>query len=58
MHAAVRRFWKDESGSVEVADWAFVATILVLGAITGLMASRQVDSMDDLEPQPVATSPR
>ena len=32
--------WEDEAGSVP-AEWAFVATILVLGAITGLVASRQ-----------------
>jgi hypothetical protein len=32
--------WNDEAGSVP-AEWAFVASILVLGAITGLVASRQ-----------------
>jgi hypothetical protein len=32
--------WNDEAGSVST-EWAFVASILVLGAITGLVASRQ-----------------
>lgn len=32
--------WNDEAGSASV-EWAFVASILVLGAITGLVASRQ-----------------
>jgi Flp pilus assembly pilin Flp len=41
MRQALRRFWQDEAGSA-TADWAFIATILVLGAITGA-ALRQVE---------------
>ncbi len=33
-------FFKDEAGSITL-EWAFVATILVLGAITGLVVARQ-----------------
>jgi hypothetical protein len=32
--------WREERGSAS-PEWAFVATLLVLGAITGLVASRQ-----------------
>jgi hypothetical protein len=35
----LRTLWTDERGSVS-ADWAFVASILVLGAITGAMLLR------------------
>jgi Flp pilus assembly pilin Flp len=35
MHTLIRRFLRDESGSVVVGDWVFVATILVLGAVAG-----------------------
>jgi hypothetical protein len=35
------RFWYDERGSLIVTEWVFVATILVLGTITGLVAVRQ-----------------
>jgi Flp pilus assembly pilin Flp len=45
MRTLFERFWQDETGSV-TAEWAFVATILVLGAITGVMASRQAALAD------------
>jgi hypothetical protein len=35
------RFVRDEGGFVAGPEWAFVATILVLGAITGAMLTRQ-----------------
>jgi Flp pilus assembly pilin Flp len=35
------RLWEDDSGALIAAEWVFVATILVLGAITGLVAVRQ-----------------
>jgi hypothetical protein len=35
-----RHLWCDETGSASPM-WAFIATILVLGAITGVVASRQ-----------------
>lgn len=45
----ISRFWRDESGFVIVGDWAFVATILVLGAVTGMIAMHQPtpDDSDD-----------
>ena len=35
----VREFWTDESGAVGI-EWAFVASILVLGSVVGLLAVR------------------
>ena len=35
------RLWNDDCGALIAAEWVFVATILVLGAITGLVAVRQ-----------------
>ena len=35
------RLWNDDAGALIAAEWVFVATILVLGAITGLVAVRQ-----------------
>jgi hypothetical protein len=45
-----RLLW-DETGSVDALDWAFVATLLVLGAITGAVASRQA-VLEPTEPPP------
>jgi hypothetical protein len=33
--------WKDDSGALIATEWVFVATILVLGSITGLVMVRQ-----------------
>jgi hypothetical protein len=35
------RLWGDDGGALLASEWVFVATILVLGAITGLVAVRQ-----------------
>ena len=35
------RLWKDDGGALIATEWVFVATILVLGSITGLVAVRQ-----------------
>jgi hypothetical protein len=35
------KLWNDDAGALIAAEWVFVATILVLGAITGLVAVRQ-----------------
>jgi hypothetical protein len=37
----LHRFLTEENGFVTSPEWAFVATILVLGAITGVLVSRQ-----------------
>jgi hypothetical protein len=36
MRELLRELWQDERGCVAAAEWVFVATILVLGAVTGL----------------------
>lgn len=40
------RFWRDERGALVTSDWAFVATILALGCVSGLIASRPVAVAD------------
>lgn len=40
MSKLVWNFLRDETGTASV-EWAFVVSILMLGAITGLVASRQ-----------------
>ena len=35
------KLWNDDCGALIATEWVFVATILVLGAITGLVAVRQ-----------------
>jgi hypothetical protein len=35
------KLWGDDGGALIAAEWVFVATILVLGSITGLVAVRQ-----------------
>lgn len=51
MHEFMRKLWRDEAGSMGV-EWAFVATILVLGAVTGLVASKQM-ALAELQAPPV-----
>ena len=41
MQQLVRRLWNDDCGALIATEWVFVATILVLGIITGLVAVRQ-----------------
>ena len=40
MRGLLMRFVREEGGFVSGPEWAFVATILVLGAITGTMLTR------------------
>jgi hypothetical protein len=47
----LRRLWMDESGSA-TPEWAFLVTILVLGAITGIIASRPLDLPPADDPPP------
>jgi hypothetical protein len=56
MRRTVVRFMVEEAGFVTSPEWAFVATILVLGAITGLLASRHAPERD--VPPPIAVQPR
>lgn len=41
MRQLMLRMWKDDGGALIATEWVFVATILVLGSITGLVAVRQ-----------------
>jgi hypothetical protein len=41
MRRLVSKLWQDDCGALIATEWVFVATILVLGAITGLVAVRQ-----------------
>jgi Flp pilus assembly pilin Flp len=45
----MRKLWKDDCGALIATEWVFVATILVLGIITGLVAVRQavIDELND-----------
>src|SRR4051794_37350159 len=41
MSQLMLKLWNDDCGALIATEWVFVATILVLGAITGLVAVRQ-----------------
>jgi len=58
MWRLLNNLWRDDSGEVLAGEWVFVATILVLGAITGLVALRPTNLTDLLErAQPAAVQP-
>jgi Flp pilus assembly pilin Flp len=41
MRKLMLRLWNDDCGALIATEWVFLATILVLGSITGLVAIRQ-----------------
>jgi len=41
MRRLLQRLWDDDGGALIATEWVFVATILILGIITGLVAVRQ-----------------
>jgi hypothetical protein len=41
MRQLVGRLWSDDCGAMLAVEWVFVATILIIGSITGLVAVRQ-----------------
>ena len=49
MRASVARFWRDERGYLATMEWAFMASLLTLGAIAGLLAMQH--SLDQLAEQ-------
>jgi Flp pilus assembly pilin Flp len=55
MLRSLSAFWRDEQGSMAV-EWAFLATILVLGAVTGIIAMRQAEPSPDDRPALTAPS--
>jgi hypothetical protein len=52
MRQMLLRLWLDEAGTVPGPEWALIATILVLGAITGVVASRQTALAEPEVPPP------
>jgi hypothetical protein len=52
MRKLLWRLWYEEAGSVASPEWALIATILVLGAITGVVASQQISLIDVDDPLP------
>jgi len=50
MRNLMRRLWRDDCGGLIAGEWLLVATIIVLGSITGLCAVRKAinDEMDDV----------
>jgi Flp pilus assembly pilin Flp len=40
MRSIVRRLWCDDSGAMLATEWVFMATILVIGVIPGIVAVR------------------
>jgi hypothetical protein len=60
MWKLIRKLWQDDRGTVMGAEWVFVATILVLGAVTGLVAMRQTNLSDlasSVRPASTASAP-
>ncbi len=54
------KLWRDQRGTGMAGDWVFVATILILGAVTGLVTMRQTqlpDLADAIKVQPVSQAP-
>ena len=41
MRRLFNKLWSDDAGALIATEWVFVATILILGIITGLIAVRQ-----------------
>jgi hypothetical protein len=44
------RLWQEEAGTVPGPEWALIATILVLGAITAAVVSSRQAALADVEP--------
>jgi len=57
MFKLIRKLLRDNRGTAMAGDWVFVATILVLGAVTGMVTMRQTrlpELADAFKAQPVA----
>jgi hypothetical protein len=50
MRRLLVNFLADEAGFVTSPEWALAATVLVLGALTGLIATQQAGSPDTEPP--------
>jgi Flp pilus assembly pilin Flp len=51
MRHLLLRLWREEAGCVPGPEWAVIATILVLGAITAVVSTRSI-TLDDPEAPP------
>jgi hypothetical protein len=40
MRALLQRLWQDDAAAILAAEWVFMATILVIGVIPGMVALR------------------
>jgi Flp pilus assembly pilin Flp len=49
MSNLLQRLWKDEGGALISIEWVFVATILVIGVTTGLVAVRNAVNSELVE---------
>jgi hypothetical protein len=49
MRQLIGRLWHDDQGALLAVEWVFIATILVIGSICGLVAVRQaiVQELED-----------
>jgi len=46
MRELLWNFWRDERGCVLAMEWVFVASILTLGAIAGLLVMHHAEDAD------------
>ncbi len=44
----LKTFWRDERGCLPAMEWVFVASILTLGAIAGLLALQHAGELPTL----------
>jgi hypothetical protein len=49
MRQLMGRLWHDDQGALLAVEWVFIATILVIGSVCGLVAVRQaiVEELED-----------
>ena len=41
MRPLIQQLWKDDTGAVLAFEWVYLASLLILGILTGLIAIRQ-----------------
>lgn len=46
MRKLLRQLWRDDRGCVLVIEWVFVASILTLGTIAGMLAMQHLGDED------------
>jgi Flp pilus assembly pilin Flp len=45
MRTLLRNFWREEDGCVLAMEWVFVASILTLATLAGLLALRHAEDL-------------